>query len=187
MRFKSNKRTWITALTLILLAALARLLPHPPNFTPITAMALFGIAYLKPRWLAVAFPLAALWLSNLVLDNLVYAEYYDHFMWFSNSGVFISFLLVSGLAFLAFRQMLTVKRIAITAVGASLLFWLATNFFVWIQSGMYPKNLSGLQACYVAALPFLRNALLGDLLFTTLLFGLHALMMRKKIPLTTPM
>ncbi len=182
MRFTPENKSWFTALALIFLAALARLIPHPPNFTPMTAMALLGMAYLKPRWLAFVFPLAALWLSNLVLDNLVYAEYYDHFMWFSNPGVFLSFLLVSMLAFWAFRQMLTAKRIALSALGASLLFWFSTNFFVWLQSGMYPKNAAGLLACYTAALPFLRNALLGDLFFTALLFGLYALLLGKKIP-----
>ncbi len=180
MNSSTKDKKLMAVVLLIVLAALTRLLPHPPNVTPITAMGLLGVAYLRPRWLAFVFTLGALWLSNLALDNIVYAQYYDHFMWFSNPGVFISFALVLGLASLAFRQIITVRRIAFTAVGASLLFWLASNFFVWLQSGMYPLNASGLVACYAAALPFLRNALLGDVFFTVLLFGAFHLVVSGK-------
>ncbi len=166
---------------LILLAALSRLLPHPPNFTPITAMGLLGAAYLRPRRVALLIPFAALWLSSLLLDNLLYAQYYDHFMWFSNPGVYLSFLLVMGLAFVSFRKKITVPRIALTTVGASLLFWLTSNFFVWLSSGMYPANAGGLSACYVAALPFLGNALAGDLFFSALLFGAFYLLNQKSL------
>ena len=186
MNVLSNKKTWLTATVLILLAALSRRLPHPPNFTPLTAMGLLGMAYLRPRWVALVIPFAALWLSSLLLDNLLYAQYYDHFMWFSNPGVYLSFLLVMGLAWLAFRRPSSLEgsaksvlsRLGLTAVGASLLFWLASNFFVWLSSGMYPKTVAGLGACYTAALPFLRNGLAGDVFFTTVLFGAFYLLNR---------
>ncbi|SVB25226.1 uncharacterized protein METZ01_LOCUS178080, partial [marine metagenome] len=65
---------------LLILAAFSRLIPHPPNFTALGAMALFGGAYVSSRTLAIILPLGALWVSDLILNNLVYTEFYQGFV-----------------------------------------------------------------------------------------------------------
>lgn len=150
----------------ILLAALSRLLPHPPNFAPIMALGLFGGAYLTHRWAALAVPLAALLLSDLLLG------FYQ--------GQWVVYLATAasvGLGLLL-RENRTVPRVGLAAVAGTALFFVVTNFAVWATSGMYPLTSAGLAACYVAALPFLQNSLAGDLLFTGVLFGGFSLLER---------
>ena len=87
MNRKLNLRFGIIV-ALIFLAALSRFLPHPPNFTPVGGMALFGAAYFARKYWAFIIPFLAIWLSNLVIDNIFLAQYYDGFQWFSQPFVF---------------------------------------------------------------------------------------------------
>ncbi len=160
----------LAILSAILLAAALRLVPHPPNFTPIAAMALFGGAYLGHRWLAFAAPLGALLLSDLVLG--FYPEL--AFVYLSTGAT-----VAIGWA-LAKRR--TVVGVGLAAIASSILFFVLTNFGVWLVMDYYPKTLAGLAACYVAAIPFFQNTLAGDLLFAALLFGGFALLERR-VPL----
>lgn len=146
-------------LTAIVAAAALRLVPHPPNFTPIGAMALFSAAYLGRRPLAFAAPLGALLLSDLVLG------FY--------SGMLFQYVGVGLIVLLGWFALarLSVLRLAGAAVASSILFFAISNFGVWAVSGMYPPTLAGLSACYVAAIPFFQNTLAGDLFYTALLFG----------------
>lgn len=146
-------RFTILAFTMILGAALSRLIPHPPNVTPIAAMALVGGAYLDKRF-AFAVPLAAMVVS-------------DWFIGFHSLIPFVygSFLL-TGLIGLWLRSRRRLLPLMGGAVASSILFYLVTNAGVWYSSSFYPKNMEGLVECYVAALPFFRNALIGDLLYT---------------------
>ncbi|HRI27668.1 MAG TPA: hypothetical protein PK239_14080 [Chitinophagales bacterium] len=174
---------FLALLAIVLLAALSRILPHPPNFTPVGALALFGAAYFIPRWLAIAAPLLGLFLSDLVLNNLVYAEYQTGFVWFSGGFLWIygSFVVISLLGF-AFLQRISAGRIAALSIMASVLFFVVTNFGVWLGSGLYPQTVSGLVACYTAAIPFFANTLLGDLFYSAAMFGSFALL-QKSFPL----
>lgn len=111
------------------------------------------------------------------LNNTLYAQYYDGFMWGINHSVYLGFLAVVLLGFIALRNHKhTPERLVGTTLVGSLLFFLITNFFVWYGDvmGLYPNNFAGLIACYVAALPFLFNSLLGDLFFVGLLFSGYA-------------
>lgn len=146
-------------ITAIFLAALLRLVPHPPNFSPIAAMALFGGAYLPKRWLAFAAPFGALLLSDLVIGFHALMPI-----------VYGSVALVVCLGWLLERRR-TAGRVALAATAGSVLFFLLTNFGVWAFGDMYPKTAAGLAASYTAAIPFFQNALAGDLFFTALLFG----------------
>ncbi len=155
-------RFW-SALGLIALAAGARLIPHLPNVTPVIAMALLsGAAFQRKSW-SILIPLAAMCLSDLALGS------HDQMV-----SVYGSIVLVSLLGF-ALSRKLSVTRIGAASVISSLLFFIITNFTVWISSGMYPRTSSGLFECYVMALPFLRNGLVGDLGYSALLFGAWAL------------
>ena len=166
----ANHARLAAILSAIVLAAALRLVPHPPNFTPIGAMALFGGAYLGRQWLALAAPLGALLLSDLVLG-------------FHGGMPFVygSVALIALIGWAVARQK-TPLAIAGAALASSVLFFAVTNFGVWLTSGMYPATLSGLAACYVAAIPFFQNTLAGDLFFSALLFGGFALL-EMRVPL----
>lgn len=154
----------------VLVAAMSRLLPFPPNFSPVGSMALFGAAYFARKHWAFLVPLAALWLSSLVLDNVFYAQFYDGFVWFSNAWVYIAFVLLTLFGMWALRKV-TVTRVLGASVGAAVLFFLVSNFGVWLTSGMYPPTFEGLMTCYAAAIPFFGNTLAGNLVFSAVLFG----------------
>ena len=153
----------LAVLSAILLAAALRLVPHPPNFTPVAAMALFGGAYLGRRALAFAAPLGALLLSDLVLG--FYPEL---------AFVYLSTALTVVIGW-ALAKRRTVVGVGLAALVGAILFFVVTNFGVWLVMDYYPKTLAGLAACYVAAIPFFQNTLAGDLVFSALLFGGFAL------------
>jgi hypothetical protein len=156
----------IALLSAIVAAAALRLVPHPPNFTPIDAMALFSGAYLGRRWLPFVAPLAALLLSDLWLG--FYSE-----MWVQYAAVAL-IVLFAGAALIR----LSFLRVVGAALASSIIFFLVTNFGTWALSGMYPPTMSGLAACFVAAIPFFQNTVAGDLFYAALLFGGFALLAR---------
>lgn len=168
---KINLGIWIMS-CMVLLAALSRFLPHPPNFTPIGGMALFGAAYFSRKGLALLIPFIALWLSNLVLDNIVYAQYYDGFVWFSNPMVFLSFAAIVVMGLFTLKKVSTLNILG-SSLGASLIFFLVSNFGTWLAgTGMlYTKDFPGLIACYTAGLPFFWNTMAADLFYVGVLFG----------------
>lgn len=159
------------ALILIIIAALTRLLPHPPNFTPIGAIGLFGAAYFERRWLALVVPFSALFLSDLLLNNVIYSNFYPGFTWITSWWVYAAFALVMAIGWIILRQKASPQRIISASLTASVLFFLVSNAGVWAESVMYPKNIAGLMACYAAGLPFLGNTVMGDLVFSAVLFG----------------
>lgn len=157
---------------LILIAAASRLLPHPSNFVPVGAMALFGAAALPKRWLAVLVPVLAFYLSDLVLNNTLYAAYFEGFYWGISYWMVGAIVLMVVLGMGLLRNLkFSWLRVGGAAVGATLVFFLVTNFGVWAGGMLYPKTGAGLLAAYGAGLPFLLNSLLANLLFSGLLFG----------------
>ena len=159
----SNQARLTALLSAIVAAAALRLVPHPPNFSPIDAMALFSGAYLGRRAIAFVAPLAALLLSDLVLGfyhgvATVYAT--------------VALIVVIGW-WLSSRP--TPLRIGAAAIASSVTFFVITNFGMWLFSGFYPVTFPGLVACYTAAIPFFQNTVAGDLFYSVLLFGGFAL------------
>lgn len=165
----------LTLITIILTAALFRLVPHWPNFTPIAALALFGAAMFERKWLGLVSALAAMLLSDALIG-----------FHGSMGAVYLSFGLtwLLGVWALPVRRSavrrsgkLTAGRIVAASVMSSILFFLITNFAVWYGSAFYAQNLPGLITCYVAGLAFyngtsfLLNGLAGDLFYSALLFG----------------
>lgn len=185
MKEKMSLRTGLIGL-FILFAALSRFLPHPPNFTPIGGMALFGAAYFSRKYLAFLIPIAAMWLSDLALNNLVYAkvypEFYNGFSWFGSVYVYAGFVLITLLGMVLLKKVTPTTLLGASLI-ASLLFFLLTNFGSWLADPLYPKNAAGLASAYVAGIPFFWNTLLGDLFYTTVLFGGFALI-SKRLPQT---
>ena len=154
-----NNNRYLVLAGMVLAAAAARLLPHPWNFTPIGAMALFGGAQFASKRAAFLLPFSALFLSDLVLGL-------HRLMPF----VYGCFALTVCLGFWVHHQR-RADRIVIASLLSSLVFFLVTNFSGWACFETYPKNAVGLFECYVAGLPFLRNGLLGDLFYSGVLFG----------------
>jgi hypothetical protein len=144
---------------MIIAGAALRLIPHYPNFTPITAMALFGGAYFTNKKLAFIVPFAAMLLSDLVLG------YHSTFL-----AVYISFALIVAIGF-SLRKKRTVSNILVASVSSSVLFFVITNFAFWYTGALYPMSLTGLGACFIAAIPFFQYTLIGDLVYTGLFFG----------------
>ena len=161
-----------TLCLLLLMAALSRLIPHPPNFSPIGAMSLFGAAYFSRKHFAILLPIAAMWIRDLIINNVVYAEYFDGFVFFYQGfyWTYSAFIVIAIAGFLMLKR-IKVQNIIAASLLASLLFFLISNFGVWASGTMYPKSLEGLMACYAAGLPFLKNTLAGDLVYSGVLFG----------------
>ena len=153
----------LLALALIVLAAALRIAPHPWNFTPVGAMALFSGAVLKDGRLAFLFPLLALFAGDLFIGfykiiPIIYASF-----------------LISVAIGLWLRDRRTVARISLATLLGAIQFFLVSDFAVWQFMGTYPHNSSGLLACYIAAIPLFWNTLAGDAVYAALLFGGYAL------------
>jgi hypothetical protein len=153
------QRRLILLVSVIAAAALMRVLPHPPNVSPIAAMALFGGAQLADRRLAYLVPLSAMLLSDLILG-------FHGQMWLVY-GCFAAMVWLGTR--IADRQ--RVLPVVGATLAGSAFFFLVTNLGVWAFDGLYPRTWDGLVSCYVAALPFLQNSLLGNLCYVALLFG----------------
>ncbi len=170
-------------LSLISLAVLSRLFPHPPNFTPLVAVGMFGMAYFGSKTWSFLIPLLALYISNLILDNTLYAKYYQGFTWFDNQSIWIygALICTSILSYFSFKGNLSNQRIATTSILSSVLFFVISNLGVWASSGMYPPTFEGFVYCYLMAIPFLGYSLLGDLFYNIFLFGTYIYFVNKKI------
>ena len=167
---KTNWRP--VALSLTALGAIARLLPHPPNFAPVGAMSLYGGARLA-GWQAYLVPLALMAITDPILSVFYGVPVFSRFQLF----VYASFLVS---VWLGRRLQATenISRIAAFSVMNSIQFFLITNFGSWLWFQGYPRSAAGLSACYVAAIPFFGWTLASDLAYTALLFGLHAWLTR---------
>jgi len=172
-----KKNTYIQALLitgLIVLAVLSRLLPHPPNFTPLAAIALFGAAYFSSKKWALIIPIMAWWLSDLLLNATIYAEYQTGFSLFAGYQFwsFLSILGIVGVGYFLLKKINMVNVLG-SAFLAALLFFVVSNFGVWLTGALYTKTFAGLIECYVAAIPFFHWNLLGNIFYLGLMVGLY--------------
>ena len=159
---KINRTHFIVGI--IIIAILSRLIPHPPNFTPVTAVALFSIINFKNKYIAISIPIICLFVSDLILGiSLI------------NLFVYFSFILISGIGYLLGK--INLKSILLS----SLIFFIVTNFGVWLIG--YSNTLEGFIACYVAAIPFFGWTVAGDL-FYSYSAKLSLITFRKKIYLS---
>ncbi|OGU68786.1 MAG: hypothetical protein A2W30_08245 [Ignavibacteria bacterium RBG_16_36_9] len=159
---KLDPKFWILTL-MIFAAAFVRLIPHPPNFAPIAAMALFGGAYFNKKWAAFLVPIAAMFITDLIIG-------FHETMW----AVYLSFTLIVVIGMLMLREQ-KIGNIFFASVISSVSFFVITNLGLWISTGYYEKTGAGLAACYTAAIPFFHQTLLSDLFFVGMLFGLYHL------------
>ncbi len=155
-------------LGLIILALLSRVLPHEPNFVPLAAIALFAGTYIQNRQWAVLLPISLLLISDLFLEIFSGNGFHSTMVF-----VYCSLGLIASIGFWL-RDRVKGQTIVIASLTGSLLFYIITNLGVWLVDGMYPMSSSGLFECYVAAIPFFRGTLMGDLFYNLLLFGAFA-------------
>jgi hypothetical protein len=155
----------IIALGLMIAGIILRLLPHPPNFAPVTAIAIFGGAVL-PRRLAILAPLGLMVISDAIIGfySMIYLTW----------GCYVLTALASSL----WLRRPNLLRGSVLTLSSSVFFFIVTNFAVWLSSGMYVHSLAGLTQCYYMALPFFRNSLLSDMLYTAALFTVYVMATR---------
>ncbi len=171
MNTKINLRFSILT-ALILLVAFSRMIPHPTNFSPLGAIAIFGAAHFSKKWQILFIPIAATWLSDLFINNVIYANYYPTFTWFYDGFYwqYTSYLLIA-LTSMALLKKVSKERVFIGAFCATAIFFLISNVGCWVGNSFYPQNFKGLMSCYAAGIPFLKGTLLGDLFYSLVLFG----------------
>ena len=167
-------------LAFVVAAVAMRFLPHVWNFTPVVAMLLLAACHMKPKYLWA--PIAALMASDFALNLWVYhtpGGLDQYFTW-------AAWLVVLGLGMAELRGKSTgIARLAGTTVASSTLFFLISNFGVWVAGGLYPHTWSGLATCFALAVPFFRNAAIGDLVYVGVFFGLYALIEHRQLARAT--
>ncbi|HXC33580.1 MAG TPA: DUF6580 family putative transport protein [Verrucomicrobiae bacterium] len=161
---------------LVIAAAALRVLPHPMNFAPIGAVALFSGAYFSSKRAAVAVPLLS------IIAGDIFTGFHQLILW-----VYASFL-ISVLIGFWLRRRRSAPRVAAATLAGAFQFFLVTNFAVWTTSiGNFSKTWSGLVACYAAGAPLFWNTLAGDAFYAALLFGAMALAERRFPSLREPL
>lgn len=166
MQKQIDEKIWL-AIALIAVGALSRLVELPGNFAAIGAVALFGGAYIGNKNLAFIVPITALFLTDLVIGL-----HPDLF------AVYFSYVIIVAIG-MYLRKNPGVVSTLTASVVSSLLFFILTNFSVWVTGTLYPKTFDGLILCYTMAIPFFRNTFAGDLIFTAVLFGTYELARRR--------
>lgn len=165
---------------IILIASITRLIPHPMNFAPLGAMALFGAAYFGNRGMGLLITMLSWFFTDLILNNFMYPTdgitLFTFFGFFSYASIILIYALGSLLL-----QKVTAVRMIVGSLSASVIFFLVSNFGVWLEGMLYPQTMEGLVACYAAAIPFVKNTLAGDLFYSGVLFLLYERYLRSQL------
>lgn len=169
MKKVANYRVLIV-FALIIIAMLIRLLPHPANFTPIAAIAIFSGALLGRKWYALVVPMVIMLLSDVVIG-------FHSTMW----AVYLSFALVVVLGMFLYKK-IRFSNVLLTALFSGLLFFVVTNFACFLH-GWYGYSFAGLVKCYAVAIPFFRMELLSTMIYATAFWGIYALATKKEFAL----
>ena len=154
---KKTKQKIVLFLYFIGFIALSRIIPHPPNFTPVIAMAIFMPYLTRNLTSAMLIPLSAMFVSDLVLG------FHSSMFW-----VYGSILIGTTLSHYTMSMKRTTLHLGSNALLASTIFFVVTNFAVWM-GGMYPMTFDGLLLCYTMAIPFFGNTLAGTIFYVSLL------------------
>ena len=150
------------AIGLLILGIISRLITHVPNFTPVIALSLFSGVYLR-KGQAVIFPLVLLAITDLILGFHVTMAF-----------TYLSVFLISLIGFWL-KDHKNIKNVTITSLYSSILFFVITNFGVWLVSGLYPLTAAGFKDCFVLAIPFFKTELFSTILYTVVFFGAYEL------------
>lgn len=171
------KQTQAILFSMLVIGIGSRLIPHYPNFTAVGAISLFASAFAGRRTVAIIIPCLVMVFSDMILNNLIYARLYPddykNFVFLYRGALWsyagLGLVVIYGSTL--FRNGVDLSKVFFGAMGASVIFFLLSNFGVWASTGAYPVNFLGLMTCYVAGLPFLLNQVFGDLFYSLVLFG----------------
>ena len=188
MKTESKKTLALSGL-FILFGAFSRLFTFLPNFSAVEALALFGGAYIAMRYVAIFIPLIALFVSDLIINNTIARPFFpDH----EGIVIFSEYMIWNTAAIIAivlfgryFLKKINLLRGIMGLLGATSIFWIITNIGAWLSSGLFPLTFGGMMENFAFALPFLKNSLLGNLVFGTILFGSYELLTRTYPSLVT--
>lgn len=156
-----------TILTFIIIGFLSRIIPHPPNFTAINAVAIFSFFVMRNTGYSILTAYGALFLSDMLFG-------------FHQTMLFV-YLSLGFQVLMAqfFRIDKSILRASFCLAISPLVFFVISNFGVWLTGSLYSKNLVGLELCYIAALPFLKNQVMGDLIYSSFLVGAYLIYQMK--------
>jgi len=157
---------FLLILGIILAAIISRLITHIPNVNPIMAVALFSAAFFPDKRLALLIPVIAMFISDIFIG------FHETII-----AVYLSFGVGALIGFLLLKK-LTVSRVVLASLLSSTAFFIITNFAVWLMTDLYVLTFDGLAKCFTMALPFYRNALIGDMIYCTIMFGGFVLLER---------
>ena len=186
---KINLRTAVLILMIVVAAVIrilssTRVLSPLANFTPIGAMALFGGAYFKDKWKAYLVPLGILFLSDVITMRTIYTEQSTGLLYSGWGWIYASFALMVLIG--NYIKNVTVGSVLLAAIGAALVHWLVSDFGVWLVPGTdittgqpYTRDAHGLMMCYWLAIPYMKNMLIGNVLYGALLFGGFELLQKR--------
>ena len=165
---------------IVVIVSFLRLIPHIHNFSPIIALAIFGVFHYKNKSFSYFIPLLSVWFSDLILNNFIYALtdnfsfFYDGFYW-----QYLAYIIIIFISYNYKNRKINIPNIFYLALSSSLIFFIISNFGVWLSSGMYTNDINGLFSCYIAAIPFYKGTLFGTFFYTPILFGLYFLLQKK--------
>lgn len=165
----------LSMVAMLAVAAVIRFMPHIPNFTPVEGITIFGAAYLGRKHYAFLLPVITLYISDLVINNTTARPFFEDqtgFVWYSDYMVFNALALIV-VAVISTQTLKKINFITVpaAAVASSVVFYVVTNFGVWLTSQVaYTKDMAGLMACFAAGLPFFKTSLLSTVAFTAVIF-----------------
>lgn len=171
-----HNNTIIAAILLMMICALARLIPHMPNFTPVESLTIFGAAYLSKKHWAFIISVIVLYLSDFIINNTIARSFFPDeqgIVWFS-SYMWYNFLAMALIVMVSSRivSKVNIKNVGVSILLASVIFFIITNFGAWAnEKSIYSSDFNGLMASFMAGIPFFRNSLLSNIIFTTAIFG----------------
>jgi hypothetical protein len=180
---KTDQKVTITAIAAIVIFVLAArvltmtVLGHPVSFAPMNALALFCGAYLGKRSAAYILPLAAIFISDAVINSMFYGSLAPLYPgWYWQYLCYVLFVAIGAW----YQPNRAAANVALAGLSITLLFFLISNFGTWFSTTLYPPTYSGLVQCMVMGLPFLKTAVIADLFFCSLFFGSYELMRRSR-------
>lgn len=186
MSIKNLQPRFLVLLLFIIVAGVLRItaagqITPLSNFSPVGAMALFGGAYFADKWKSYLFPLLTLFLGDLIMSQTIYKEFSEGtFLYEGWYFTYLGFAAMVLIGQLVIRHKVRVFNVAIACVAAAVIHWLLADFGTWMSSySPYSKDFKGLMECYAMGIPFLKNTLLSNWLYSAVFFGLFELVQRK--------
>ena len=176
---KTSNKKLIAAIILMVVGIIFRLLQIAPNFTPMTAIALFGGAYLLDKRLSVIVTIASLFISDVLLAKMNHYPVLHDTIFF----VYGAYLLIVFLGWKLQNGKFSFLTAGGFAVLSSVLFFVVSNIGVWLVGVLYPVTLDGLFSCFTNAIPFYKYTFIGDVVYTLLFFGIYNLIFNSEKPL----